>query len=266
MAKYTVTHRCGHDHTYQLFGKGSERDRKQDWLADQLCPTCRREADLVAKAKQNAAAAEANASIGATPLTGTEAQVGYAENIRSQVLAVAGAAMTKAPGSLADFMQSATQWLMDQTSAQWWIETYKAIRPNQPQILAILGWMQDRRPPPPDAVALARGFFLHVPMLTAEIAAQLGLGPAFATMLTARTQQAAQAEHLAARPARPAWLQALRDEHGSHYWNGKIYSGSRIYVANQERRLTAAEEQSIRDYQDAMAIWLKQAAALGIKS
>lgn len=30
MAKYTVTHTCGHDHEYQLIGKHTERERMID--------------------------------------------------------------------------------------------------------------------------------------------------------------------------------------------------------------------------------------------
>ena len=47
MAKYTVEHACGHTHEYhQLFGPLKERDRKLEWLAEQDCPDCRREAEL----------------------------------------------------------------------------------------------------------------------------------------------------------------------------------------------------------------------------
>jgi len=40
MAKYQVTHICGHDQEHILFGPGKERDRKISWFESQDCATC----------------------------------------------------------------------------------------------------------------------------------------------------------------------------------------------------------------------------------
>lgn len=40
MAKYTVTHRCGHTQTHELFGPGKERDKKLSWLQTTSCKEC----------------------------------------------------------------------------------------------------------------------------------------------------------------------------------------------------------------------------------
>lgn len=40
MAKYTVTHICGHTQTHDLFGPGKERERKQAWLKTTDCKDC----------------------------------------------------------------------------------------------------------------------------------------------------------------------------------------------------------------------------------
>lgn len=40
MAKYTVSHKCGHSQTHELFGKGSERERKITWLETTDCKEC----------------------------------------------------------------------------------------------------------------------------------------------------------------------------------------------------------------------------------
>lgn len=40
MAKYTVRHNCGHDQTHELFGKGSERERKIEWMKGNPCTDC----------------------------------------------------------------------------------------------------------------------------------------------------------------------------------------------------------------------------------
>jgi len=40
MAKYTVSHSCGHQQTHELFGKVSERERKLEWMKDTDCTDC----------------------------------------------------------------------------------------------------------------------------------------------------------------------------------------------------------------------------------
>lgn len=40
MAKYTVTHNCGHTQTHELFGPGKERERKITWLQTTECKEC----------------------------------------------------------------------------------------------------------------------------------------------------------------------------------------------------------------------------------
>jgi hypothetical protein len=40
MAKYTVTHSCGHTQVHELFGPGKERERKLDWFGRQECTEC----------------------------------------------------------------------------------------------------------------------------------------------------------------------------------------------------------------------------------
>ena len=46
MAQYKVEHLCGHTHTYQLYGKTSDRERKMEWLATLECPECRRKSEI----------------------------------------------------------------------------------------------------------------------------------------------------------------------------------------------------------------------------
>lgn len=42
MAKYTVTHSCGHTETHELFGAMRERDRKVAWYETVPCSKCYR--------------------------------------------------------------------------------------------------------------------------------------------------------------------------------------------------------------------------------
>lgn len=79
MAKYTVTHICGHEREYQIYGKHTERDRKIAWLAGQECPACRRKA-------VEEAAKEATKGMELPELEGSEKQVKWANTIRGQFI------------------------------------------------------------------------------------------------------------------------------------------------------------------------------------
>lgn len=82
MAKYNITHSCGCERTYNLYGKHTERDRKIAWLAGQECPACRR------KAEEEAAKA-ATEGMELPELEGSEKQVKWAESIRAQFIQTA---------------------------------------------------------------------------------------------------------------------------------------------------------------------------------
>lgn len=68
MARYNITHACGHTETVELYGKGSERERRIQWLSEKLCNDC------YAKPFD-------------TKLTGTERQIAWANEIRYYALA-----------------------------------------------------------------------------------------------------------------------------------------------------------------------------------
>lgn len=77
--KHDVTHKCGHTQTHDLFGPGSDRERKLKWLAGTVCSACykaEREAETVR-------AAEA-AGVQLPKLEGSDKQTAWAEDIRSR--------------------------------------------------------------------------------------------------------------------------------------------------------------------------------------
>ena len=108
MAKYTITHSCGHEHEYQLFGKSNERERKMAWLESQECPECRR------KAEEEAAKA-ATEGIELPELEGSEKQVKWANTIRGNMISCA-----KAQGAN---MERVMQILRTVTTARAFIDT-----------------------------------------------------------------------------------------------------------------------------------------------
>lgn len=79
MAKYDVTHTCGHVAIHALYGPVRDRQRRIGWLEGQPCTECWRE--------QQQSAAEATSQEMALPaLKGTEKQIAWAERIRAGFL------------------------------------------------------------------------------------------------------------------------------------------------------------------------------------
>lgn len=78
--QYTITRTCGHQTSEQLYGKGSERERRLAWLKSQPCLACTRQGK-----RQNAATAPQIADL--PVLVGTEKQVAWALTIRAEKLA-----------------------------------------------------------------------------------------------------------------------------------------------------------------------------------
>lgn len=76
MAKYTITHKCGCERTYNIIGKHTERDRKIEWLEGQDCPECKREAE-------DEAAKAATEGMDLPELEGSVKQVAWANTIRA---------------------------------------------------------------------------------------------------------------------------------------------------------------------------------------
>lgn len=132
MAKYDITHSCGHKQTHNIVGTNvnGERDRKQAWLADQPCTQCWRQAQAEQRAQKSAAAAEDNK--GLPELTGSVKQVAWAETIRAQAAAslspikatmVANRANAPQKADLAINIIDAT---LANASAKWWIDNRDA--------------------------------------------------------------------------------------------------------------------------------------------
>jgi hypothetical protein len=84
MAKYYITHSCGHEATHDLLDPINGRESRAAWLEKQPCMDCKR-------AAENAAAKEANAGLPA--LEGNEKQIAWAESIRAKKIAAAEAAI-----------------------------------------------------------------------------------------------------------------------------------------------------------------------------
>lgn len=75
MAQYTITYKCGHNATVNLFGKVDDRKNKIAWMEKGLCKECYIKA-------QNAEIKEADSHF--KPLSGSEKQITWAMRIRKE--------------------------------------------------------------------------------------------------------------------------------------------------------------------------------------
>jgi hypothetical protein len=78
MARYTVTHNCGHPSVEHLSGPHDQRERKIAWLSGQMCPECLQ----IERAKVAAHMHDHDTAMGLPPLEGTDKQITWAAQIR----------------------------------------------------------------------------------------------------------------------------------------------------------------------------------------
>lgn len=97
MAVHKVTHCCGHTVFHNLFGKFEDREKRAEWLEDQLCPDCWKKQRQEKIDAENSKFAAANAEAGLPPLTGTPKQIAWAETIRADMVNKMDAAKARYP-------------------------------------------------------------------------------------------------------------------------------------------------------------------------
>ncbi len=119
MAKYEITHQCGHSEEVQIYGPEKERPGKREWMERQPCPECRRAAATLSIGAWTLAR-------GLVTLDGTEKQVVWANKIRKELIEGVerfvdlAKAMPEDPE--ADYIFRAHRWILKQSKAAWWID------------------------------------------------------------------------------------------------------------------------------------------------
>lgn len=258
MAKYDVTHACGHSQEHQLFGSHRDRDRKLSWLATVPCGACaraEREQQKIAAAK---AAAKSSEAIGLPALIGSEKEIAWANQIRLEKLADADASIANLRARMAQpidadrpelqerlaaiiemeaggHLDAARAWIASQPMAKWWIDQREKI---------------------------GAALLLLAPCLLPYLEA---IAPDVAAARRAEMERVArEADHAARRPRTPACVFAGAPQ-GAR-WNRRIYSGRRIFVGGKEKKLSAEEEAEVRAYISAIEAWEKEGLACATKS
>lgn len=271
MSKERITHRCGHEVVHQLFGKHKGfggRDSKIEWLGTIPCMDCKRKQEAEDREIQNARAAEANKSIGACDLKGSPAQIGFAESLRRMAFSgfanlLAKIEVLPEKNLLVESeIKAALGWLFTKDEASWWIDNVKNPERTNAGPAAIFALI-DGKIPAASEMEIVRHLLLESPYLTEEVANILHLGESFrgraASRLAASAQSEMKKELESKRPARPQVLAEARAKFGDAYrWNGKIYSGRRIFICNAEIKLTPEQEKQILDYQKERVAFLAE--------
>ena len=111
MALYDITYRCGHKDTVRIYGTNAhgEREKKAAWYGTIDCPDCK-----AAKTRQ------ANKAAGMAELEGSDKQIAWAKDIRSECMAEYTLRQQEIACHWADADQLIA-WLKHKTSARWWI-------------------------------------------------------------------------------------------------------------------------------------------------
>lgn len=86
MAKYNVTYTCGHEGIVNIIGPGREREWKLKCEESKLCPDCWQKQREEEKAKLYSEAISAKKELQLSDLTGSEAQIKWAESIRFSLI------------------------------------------------------------------------------------------------------------------------------------------------------------------------------------
>ncbi|MDR3148879.1 MAG: hypothetical protein LBT88_02515 [Oscillospiraceae bacterium] len=113
MAKYEITHACGHTETVELFGKGTQREYIISRKEKELCPAC---AAIAAQEKAKDA--------GLPALTGSNKQISWATSIRAEYVSKFDALRARSVEAGEDCAQADELHakVIAQTSASWWID------------------------------------------------------------------------------------------------------------------------------------------------
>ena len=226
MAKYTITHSCGHDSEEQLYGPTRDREGRIEWLSNRPCTACWRTAKRAEDATK--------------PITLTVATNGLDKDAEGNVLAEI-------------VLTGGTEPRKDAIKALGyvWGEPRGGILNMLSASAPGRAWI--KRIP---LLTLAE----RAPALLAEIRAidpraegRVEINPLDIEM--ARRQIAEREARLTAhpKPERPAWYAALMAAPEAQ-WNGKIYGkaqyGYRIYISDVEHRITAEQAVELRAYNE----------------
>jgi hypothetical protein len=136
MARYDITHACGHQQTHQITGPDTRpwpgAMTRREYIAQQRasrpCDDCARTARNEQRTAETLAAADTARDAGFPPLTGSDKQTAWAERIRSATLNEIDNALANWPQVAEPARAIMLAAISRLTDASWWIEHRSSAR------------------------------------------------------------------------------------------------------------------------------------------
>jgi hypothetical protein len=137
MAKYTITHICGHISTQNIVGPEKDRASKAKWMADRNCYDCHKADQATERATATADAAESTKDM--VSLAGSEKQIVWATTIRASAVATINAGIDAglARGlTMTESQKAIIDRMLGQVEAKFWIDN-RALAPSFRDLLIL---------------------------------------------------------------------------------------------------------------------------------
>ncbi|MEG2429321.1 MAG: hypothetical protein RSA99_02965, partial [Oscillospiraceae bacterium] len=113
-----ITYICGHEGQIELFGKNSEREKKQAYQESFLCTECYAK-KMAERAKETA---EKDEKDGLSKLTGTEKQIAWATDIRRTKIEELNKTGEKVIEAKKEEYNQFVKWCSNQSKSTFFIE------------------------------------------------------------------------------------------------------------------------------------------------
>lgn len=236
--KITITHRCGHTQEHQLYGKMSDRGKKEEWLATQLCAACWAEAK-----REEEAAQPVTATMHLTMDTTTEGHPIVEISLSGGTLAHKDA--IKGLGY---------RWSEVRGGA---LDLISMHAPAKRWVLMVATPVGDGRPDMSACKAAYETLKSSVP----GVVGKWEIDPITAKMVMDRHAERARkvaAQANIPKPVKPACYPTHREDWTDRAWNGTIYSRNRIYYRGVEETLSDEDVAAIKAYQAAREEYRKR--------
>lgn len=139
MAKYYITHTCGHDECHQICGTNvnGEREKKEEWLKTTKCQECWTKENKIKREQEHAAALEiakkTEEQIAMPDLSGSDKQIAWARSLRAEYIGKVN------QSKLSIFIELMQDKPVMQT-AKWWIDNRSVLHHMIDDM--IIGWSQ----------------------------------------------------------------------------------------------------------------------------
>jgi hypothetical protein len=199
MAKYQVTHSCGHTKTLQLFGKSDQRDWAIERAERGLCTECWKLQKEKEKEEAGLKARAFAAEQGWVVLEGSEKQTLWAETIRLAMLVdfsklIQGAQSSPKAEALVPALVDTLEWAEGVKSAKWWID-HRGVEKETTlaDALALIGGRGAARPSPSSAEWMKHLITLS-PHTTLEVAELAGVKDAWMKRMQTGAEEGVKSE------------------------------------------------------------------------